>query len=339
MRGARNYPCMGHPGKRAPTVELCNDPRGYQPTGDPSALPRAVSARPQPDRAGHPARRSRRLQRADLCAGRGHAAATRVRLRRERLRMRRHPVRPSARSAARPAAWRVQAPRRRRLRPATRSTGTRYLPRRRRPKRRPATVPSPPRQVRSAATHLADRRSRSRTMTRRTGEYMTPDGQLQQLTESGCRRSDRSRGRTCSRSDRRQRSARTAAPSARAARCRGACSSARAAVGLGDVAAGEEVGDLQVALIEGGVDSPDVELLVARGEGAIGARHPVGHVAVEDPVDLDEVDRSASSPASLLTCPVAFEGTHAARADGPGLNSRLLVRSRPGWSWPILRST
>ncbi len=31
VRGARNYPCMAHPGKRAPTVELCNDPRGYQP--------------------------------------------------------------------------------------------------------------------------------------------------------------------------------------------------------------------------------------------------------------------------------------------------------------------
>ena len=32
VRGARNYPCMGHPGKRAPTVELCNDPRGFIPT-------------------------------------------------------------------------------------------------------------------------------------------------------------------------------------------------------------------------------------------------------------------------------------------------------------------
>jgi phospholipid/cholesterol/gamma-HCH transport system substrate-binding protein len=31
VRGARNYPCMGHPGKRAPTVELCNDPKGFQP--------------------------------------------------------------------------------------------------------------------------------------------------------------------------------------------------------------------------------------------------------------------------------------------------------------------
>jgi virulence factor Mce-like protein len=31
IRGARNLPCMGHPGKRAPTVELCNDPKGYEP--------------------------------------------------------------------------------------------------------------------------------------------------------------------------------------------------------------------------------------------------------------------------------------------------------------------
>lgn len=31
VRGARNYPCMGHPGKRAPTVELCNDPEGFRP--------------------------------------------------------------------------------------------------------------------------------------------------------------------------------------------------------------------------------------------------------------------------------------------------------------------
>ncbi|KUH80180.1 MULTISPECIES: MlaD family protein [unclassified Mycobacterium] len=31
VRGARNYPCMEHPGKRAPTVQICNDPEGYQP--------------------------------------------------------------------------------------------------------------------------------------------------------------------------------------------------------------------------------------------------------------------------------------------------------------------
>jgi phospholipid/cholesterol/gamma-HCH transport system substrate-binding protein len=33
VRGARNYPCQEFPGKRAPTVALCRDPRGYVPTG------------------------------------------------------------------------------------------------------------------------------------------------------------------------------------------------------------------------------------------------------------------------------------------------------------------
>ncbi|GAA2558412.1 MCE family protein [Mycolicibacterium diernhoferi] len=31
VRGARNYPCQEHPGKRAPTVELCNDETGFLP--------------------------------------------------------------------------------------------------------------------------------------------------------------------------------------------------------------------------------------------------------------------------------------------------------------------
>ena len=31
VRGARNYPCMGHPGKRAPTVEICDSDDPYQP--------------------------------------------------------------------------------------------------------------------------------------------------------------------------------------------------------------------------------------------------------------------------------------------------------------------
>lgn len=31
VRGARNYPCMAVPGKRAPTVQLCNDPDGFLP--------------------------------------------------------------------------------------------------------------------------------------------------------------------------------------------------------------------------------------------------------------------------------------------------------------------
>ncbi|MCW1960029.1 MAG: MCE family protein [Mycobacterium sp.] len=31
VRGARNYPCMGQPGKRAPTVEMCESDRNYEP--------------------------------------------------------------------------------------------------------------------------------------------------------------------------------------------------------------------------------------------------------------------------------------------------------------------
>src|ERR1700761_8511916 len=31
VRGARNYPCMGHPGKRAPTVEVCDSDKPYEP--------------------------------------------------------------------------------------------------------------------------------------------------------------------------------------------------------------------------------------------------------------------------------------------------------------------
>ena len=31
VRGARNYPCMGHPGKRAPTVQLCDSDKPFQP--------------------------------------------------------------------------------------------------------------------------------------------------------------------------------------------------------------------------------------------------------------------------------------------------------------------
>ncbi|HTQ22083.1 MCE family protein [Mycobacterium sp.] len=31
VRGARNYPCIGHPGKRAPTVEICNSDKPFMP--------------------------------------------------------------------------------------------------------------------------------------------------------------------------------------------------------------------------------------------------------------------------------------------------------------------
>lgn len=33
IRGARNYPCMEYPGKRAPTIQLCRDPQGFVPIG------------------------------------------------------------------------------------------------------------------------------------------------------------------------------------------------------------------------------------------------------------------------------------------------------------------
>lgn len=33
VRGARNYPCIEHPGRRAPTVELCDSAEGYVPAG------------------------------------------------------------------------------------------------------------------------------------------------------------------------------------------------------------------------------------------------------------------------------------------------------------------
>jgi hypothetical protein len=31
VRGARNYPCMGHPGKRAPTVQMCDSDKPFEP--------------------------------------------------------------------------------------------------------------------------------------------------------------------------------------------------------------------------------------------------------------------------------------------------------------------
>ena len=34
VRGARNYPCMGHPGKRAPTVQICDSDQPFKPLAD-----------------------------------------------------------------------------------------------------------------------------------------------------------------------------------------------------------------------------------------------------------------------------------------------------------------
>ncbi|WP_067886977.1 MCE family protein [Nocardia vaccinii] len=60
VRGIRNFPCENHPGKRAPTVELCDDPRGYVPSGNnppfgnPTPGPAAMNP-PAPAAANHPA--------------------------------------------------------------------------------------------------------------------------------------------------------------------------------------------------------------------------------------------------------------------------------------------
>ena len=56
VRGARNYPCMGHPGKRAPTVQLCDDPKGFQPMAMRQHYLGPYPIRPESDRAGRPAR-------------------------------------------------------------------------------------------------------------------------------------------------------------------------------------------------------------------------------------------------------------------------------------------
>jgi virulence factor Mce-like protein len=60
VRGARNYPCMGQPGKRAPTVEICNSDKPFEPLAmrqhvlgpypiDPNLIAQGV---PPDDRAG-----------------------------------------------------------------------------------------------------------------------------------------------------------------------------------------------------------------------------------------------------------------------------------------------
>ena len=60
VRGVRNFPCMGHPGKRAPTVEICDSDKPYEPLAmrqhilgpgplDPNLLSQGI---PPDDRAG-----------------------------------------------------------------------------------------------------------------------------------------------------------------------------------------------------------------------------------------------------------------------------------------------
>ena len=102
VRGARNYPCMGHPGKRAPTVEICNSDKPFMPLAmrqhvlgpsplDPNLLAQGVppddrvtadKTNVRPDRrntaaaGGRPARNTRGAAGSDSAAG--HAGRRRT---------------------------------------------------------------------------------------------------------------------------------------------------------------------------------------------------------------------------------------------------------------------
>ena len=56
VRGARNYPCMGHPGKRAPTVEICDSDKPYEPLAMRQHVLGPYPLGSEPALAGHPAR-------------------------------------------------------------------------------------------------------------------------------------------------------------------------------------------------------------------------------------------------------------------------------------------
>ena len=192
VRGARNYPCMGHPGKRAPTVELCDDPRGYQPLAmrehaigpypfDPNLIAQGV---PPDDRVDFNDRIFAPIEGTPLppgavpggnAAGSAGSHGTAHRRRRRRCRRRRRVIRSMGcryrRSRLRSRRQRATCRRCRRAR-------FRDLYRH----RRRMAEQCPRRQVRSPARVLADRQSPSRRYDPRTGRYVTPDGQVQQLT-------------------------------------------------------------------------------------------------------------------------------------------------------------
>ena len=103
VRGARNYPCQEFPGKRAPTVALCRDPKGYVPIGtNPWRGPPIPYGHPGHERAEHLAAQQVSLHPAGRRPGSGdtdrRAASARRDRRagpgaaRSRSRCRRHPT-------------------------------------------------------------------------------------------------------------------------------------------------------------------------------------------------------------------------------------------------------
>jgi phospholipid/cholesterol/gamma-HCH transport system substrate-binding protein len=164
IRGARNYPCMAHPGKRAPTVEICNDPKGYQPLAmrqhtlgpypiDPNLIAQGV---PPDDRVDFSDRLYAPVEGTPLPPGAVPAgtppdAPPGAPRRRCSLRLprRRHPGIPSTGFRFRRLRWSLRLSRPR--------LGSRS--------RFPTVARCPPGQVPSAATLLANRPSPRRSMT------------------------------------------------------------------------------------------------------------------------------------------------------------------------------
>ena len=321
VRGARNYPCMGHPGKRAPTVELCDDPRGFMPTAirehtigpypfDPNLVAQGI---PPDDRVDFNERIYAPVEGTPLPPGAAPAGTP-----------------PDAPPPGAPPPGplpgpppAVQAPLAPPPPPGNSLNGTPDTAGRRRPKRRRRRCrPRCAKRVRRQRIWRTVGRGRALRPTH--GRVHDARRSAGAAEESGCRRgAEVVEGSAADLICRLRRLGKPFHPH-RQLDDEGLVDAARTAVGLRAVAAREEVGDPQVTFVEGRVDSPDHELLVAGGEGAVGTRLPVGNVAVEDPVGVDEVDRGAPALVALHLS-MAFDGTHATRADGPGLNVRLLV--------------
>ncbi len=77
VRGARNYPCMGHPGKRAPTVEICNSDKPFMPLAMRQHVLGPSPLDPNLLVPGHTTRRPGHRGPKNLRPGRGNTAATR----------------------------------------------------------------------------------------------------------------------------------------------------------------------------------------------------------------------------------------------------------------------
>ncbi len=195
VRGARNYPCMGHPGKAGAHGRTLQRPKGYSAVGDAPAL-HSGRTRSIPNLIAQGVPPDDRVDFNDRIyrAGGGHAAAAGCGSGRNASRSR-----PAARASravgaasATASGFPVGAP----LAGADSAgaaagnslNGT-PIRGRHRDRTGPPTARSPPRRVRSTATVLAAG-GPSVAITHydpRTGEYLAPDGQLQQADQSGCR--------------------------------------------------------------------------------------------------------------------------------------------------------